>query len=109
MPTVGQGTSHEKHYPYTPKGEEQAKAEAKRTGQKLTMARSDNDRDDRKSGKVMSTGQAAKKARSGADMGKPGKNFSKIAESAGKKYGSAEAGKRVAGAVFQAKRRAGTL
>lgn len=35
----------------------------------------------------------------GKDEGKPGKNFSKIAKSAGKKYGSKEAGERVAGAV----------
>lgn len=59
--------------------------------------------------KVMSRSAAAKKARSGADMGAPGKNFSKIAAKAGKKYGSAAAGKRVAGAIFQKKRRAGTL
>ena len=33
------------------------------------------------------------------DEGKPGKNFAKIAKSAGKRYGSKEAGERVAGAV----------
>jgi hypothetical protein len=33
------------------------------------------------------------------DEGKPGKNFAKIAKSAGKHYGSKEAGERVAGAV----------
>jgi hypothetical protein len=33
------------------------------------------------------------------DEGKPGKNFAKIAKSAGKQYGSKEAGERVAGAV----------
>ena len=43
---------------------------------------------------------SAKKARAGQDIGKPGKNFSKIAASAGKKYGSKEAGKRVAGAIL---------
>jgi len=43
---------------------------------------------------------SAKAARAGKDIGKSGKNFSKIASSAGKKYGSAEAGKRVAGAVL---------
>ena len=41
-----------------------------------------------------------KAARAGKDIGKPGKNFSKIAASAGKKYGSAAAGKRVAGAIL---------
>ena len=44
--------------------------------------------------------KSVKEARTGADMGKPGKNFSKIAAKAAKKYGSEEAGKRVAGAIF---------
>jgi len=35
----------------------------------------------------------------GKDEGKPGKNFAKIAKSAGKEYGSKAAGERVAGAV----------
>lgn len=35
----------------------------------------------------------------GKDEGKPGKNFAKIAKSAGERYGSKEAGERVAGAV----------
>jgi hypothetical protein len=35
----------------------------------------------------------------GKDEGKPGKNFKKIADKAGKKYGSKAAGERVAGAV----------
>jgi hypothetical protein len=43
---------------------------------------------------------SAKAARAGKDIGKPGKNFSKIAAKAGKKYGSAAAGKRVAGAIL---------
>ena len=59
--------------------------------------------------KVMSKSAAAKKARSGADMGKPGPGFAKIAAKAGKEYGSAAAGKRVAGAVFQKMRKAGKL
>lgn len=50
-----------------------------------------------------------KKAQSGADMGKKGKNFSKIAASAAKEYGSPEAGKRVAGAIFWRKAKKGTL
>ena len=60
-------------------------------------------------GKIMSKSTAAKTARKGKDMGKPGKNFSKIAAKAGKKYGSSAAGKRVAGAIFQKMRRHGTL
>lgn len=59
--------------------------------------------------KVMSKSAAAKKARSGADMGAKGKNFSKISASAAKRYGSKAAGDRVAGAIFQKKRRKGTL
>lgn len=59
--------------------------------------------------KVMSASAAAKKAVAGKDLGKKGKNFDKIASSAAKEYGSAEAGKRVAGAIFQHLRKAGKL
>jgi len=48
-----------------------------------------------------STGDySAKKAAAGKDIGKPGKNFSKIAKDAGQRYGSKAAGERVAGAVL---------
>jgi hypothetical protein len=50
---------------------------------------------------------SAKKARAGKDIGKPGKQFSKIAKSAGERYGSKERGEKVAGAVL-AKLRAKT-
>jgi len=50
---------------------------------------------------------SAKKARAGKDIGKPGKNFSKIAKSAGKKYGSKKAGERVAGAILNKMRNEG--
>jgi len=43
---------------------------------------------------------SAKAAAAGKDIGKPGKNFSKIAKSAGKEYGSAAEGKKVAGAIL---------
>ena len=43
---------------------------------------------------------SAKSARAGKDIGKPGKEFSKIAAKAGKEYGSAESGKKVAGAIL---------
>jgi hypothetical protein len=43
---------------------------------------------------------SAKAGRAGKDLGAPGKNFSKIASSAAKRYGSEEAGKRVAGAIL---------
>jgi hypothetical protein len=46
-----------------------------------------------------------KKAVAGKDIGKKGKNFEKIAEKAAKKYGSKEAGKRVAGAILFGKKK----
>ena len=42
-----------------------------------------------------------KAARSGKDIGKPGKNFAKIAKKAGECYGSEERGKKVAGAILK--------
>jgi hypothetical protein len=45
----------------------------------------------------------------GEDEGKPGKNFSKIAKDAGKRYGSKEAGERVAGAVRNKLKKQGKL
>lgn len=59
--------------------------------------------------KVLTKSAAAKKAKSGADLGKPGKNFKKVAAKATKEYGSASAGKKVAGAVFQKMRAKGKL
>ena len=50
---------------------------------------------------------SAKMARAGKDIGKPGKNFARIAASAGARYGSAEAGKRVAGAILNKLRHKG--
>ena len=48
-----------------------------------------------------STGDySAKKAAAGKDIGKPGKQFAKIAAKAGKQYGSKERGEKVAGAVL---------
>jgi len=45
----------------------------------------------------------------GKDEGKPGKMFKKIAKDAGKRYGSKEAGERVAGKIRADKAKAGTL
>ena len=58
---------------------------------------------DKKKGAVEeATGDySAKKARAGKDIGKPGKNFEKIAKKAGKEYGSKERGEKVAGAVLK--------
>ena len=44
---------------------------------------------------------SAKAARAGKDIGKPGKEFKKIAAKAGEKYGSEERGKKVAGAILK--------
>lgn len=43
---------------------------------------------------------SAKEARAGKDIGQKGKKFKEIATKAAQKYGSAEAGKKVAGAVL---------
>jgi len=42
----------------------------------------------------------SKKAKKGKDIGKPGKNFDKVAAKAAKQYGSKEAGERVAAAAM---------
>lgn len=57
----------------------------------------------------MTKSKVAKMAKKGKDMGAKGKNFSKIAMKASKKYGSMEAGKRVAGAIMQRLRKKGML
>jgi hypothetical protein len=49
---------------------------------------------------------SAKKAAAGKDIGKPGKNFGKIAKGAAERYGSKAAGERVAGAVLNKLRHA---
>ena len=41
-----------------------------------------------------------KKAKAGEDIGKPGKNFEKVATKAAKEYGSKEAGEKVAAAAM---------
>lgn len=43
---------------------------------------------------------SAKAGAAGKDLGKAGKNFNRIAEKAEREYGSAAAGKRVAGAIL---------
>lgn len=58
--------------------------------------------------KIMTKSEAAKKARKGTDLGAPGPGFANIVNKTQGKYGAAAA-KRIAGAVFQKKRRAGTL
>lgn len=60
-------------------------------------------REDKKPGTAKERSAMAKKAHAGKDIGEKGKNFEKIAKSASKKYGSEEAGKKVAGAVMYGK------
>ena len=78
----------------------QALAKAGREGKALDPVRKKYDKYD-ESVEEGSTGDySAKKARAGKDIGKPGKNFEKIAKSAGERYGSKERGEKVAGAVL---------
>ena len=58
--------------------------------------------------RVMSKSIAAKKARKGVDLGKPGKGFAKIVSKAAPKYGK-ERAEKIAGAQFQKMRKAGKL
>lgn len=58
--------------------------------------------------KIMTKSEAARKARKGTDMGKPGPGFQNIVNKTQGKYGL-ERAKKIAGAVFQKKRRSGTL
>lgn len=55
-------------------------------------------------GQLDEASYSAKAARAGEDIGKPGKMFSRIAASAAKRYGSKEAGERVAGAILKKQR-----
>ncbi len=99
----------------SPKNNKTGKMAAEERGESYSVEKKESpskQRAEKKAGverKVMSPSTAAKQARSGKDMGAPGKNFSKIAAKAGSEYGSKEAGQKVAGAILQAKRRAGTL
>lgn len=58
--------------------------------------------------KVMTAPQAAKQARKGVDQGASGKGFAKIVDKTKGKYGEAAA-RRIAGSIYQKKRKAGTL
>ncbi len=49
---------------------------------------------------IIEASYSAKAARAGKDIGKPGKQFAKIAKEAGERYGSKERGEKVAGAVL---------
>lgn len=58
-------------------------------------------------GTVAETSYSATAARAGKDIGKPGKQFAKIAKSAAERYGSKERGEKVAGAVLAKLRKGG--
>ena len=49
---------------------------------------------------IVEASYSTKAARAGKDIGKPGKQFAKIAKEAGERYGSKERGEKVAGAVL---------
>ena len=66
-------------------------------GETLTMDHYDDIVGGQKMGEASTGDYSAKKAAAGKDIGKPGKNFSKIA----KKSGGGEKGKRIAGAVLK--------
>ena len=80
-------------------------ADRKKTDYELAFEHFSNQIDEEKDkpGTAKERSAMAKKARAGKDIGAKGKNFEKIAKSAGKKYGSEEAGKKVAGAVMYGK------
>lgn len=82
---------------------------AKKLNNLLIVLASKDKKGDKEDKKVLSKSKAAKEARHGDDMGKKGKNFDKIADKADKEYGSKEAGKKVAGAIFQKMRKKGDL
>lgn len=78
----------------------EALAKAGRDGKALDPVRDKYNKYD-ESVEEGSTGDySAKKARAGKDIGKPGKNFEKIAKGAAERYGSKERGEKVAGAVL---------
>lgn len=58
--------------------------------------------------RVMSPSEAAKKARSGEDLGSPGPGFANIVNKTKGKYGE-QVAEKIAGSVMQKKRRKGTL
>jgi hypothetical protein len=70
-------------------------AETSEAAEKIMVNMSEEWRDE-----IIEATYSAKSARSGKDIGKPGKQFEKIAKEAGERYGSKERGEKVAGAVL---------
>ena len=78
-------------------GEEDDEKEMKK-GKK--SKKSEEDEEDDEEEELEEASYSAKAARAGKDIGKPGKQFAKIAKEAGKRYGSKERGEKVAGAIL---------
>jgi hypothetical protein len=78
----------------------EALAKAGRDGKDLDPVRDKYNKYDESVAEGSTGDYSAKKARAGKDIGKPGKNFEKIAKSAAERYGSKERGEKVAGAVL---------
>jgi hypothetical protein len=78
--------------------EEDEEDEEMKKGKK--SKKSEEDEDDEEEDDLKEASYSAKAAREGKDIGKPGKQFAKIAKEAGKRYGSKERGEKVAGAVL---------
>ena len=78
------------------------KSNKKKTAHKEAASAIESENPKSKSKAVAETTKSysAKAASAGKDIGKPGKNFEKIAKSAEKKYGSKKRGEKVAGAVL---------
>jgi hypothetical protein len=81
-----------------PKGKLTSKDFEKLRAKKDDKEESETDSD---TGQVDEASYSAKAARAGKDIGKPGKSFAVVAKSAAKRYGSKEAGERVAGAILK--------
>jgi hypothetical protein len=81
---------------------DESEAMEKKEGKRKYSSDKQMDKDD----DVCESTLSAKAGRAGKDLGKPGKNFQKIAAKAGKRYGSSEAGERVAGAILAKMRKA---
>jgi hypothetical protein len=74
--------------------------EEMKKGKKSKKSEEDEEDEEDDDDDLKEASYSAKAARVGKDIGKPGKQFEKIAKSAAKRYGSKESGEKVAGAVL---------
>ena len=96
------GSKHGKKSQSMKDRRDESEAMEKKEGKRKYSSDKQMDKDD----DVCESTLSAKAGRAGKDLGKPGKNFQKIAAKAGKRYGSSEAGERVAGAILAKMRKA---